>query len=454
MDATRQHLAEQYRKLLAEIYQGCAEPDFPASPSELQIQRWWAAGFLPNRGVTQRHGKLRILERGRWNRCPGPDFTHAEIELDGRRVRGDIEIDPRAQDWEAHGHGANPAFNNVVLHIVLTPPPTGWYTRNSLHTDIPILYLPPSAWSQVSDTDTHHCDDSLPRCRKPLADMPAEDIAHLLKAAASYRQEKKRRHFRRRVAISGEAQAWYEAWATTLGYSANKEAMQTLAMRAPVQELGRHAEPILLGTAGFLLPVLPERSEAEARQYHRQVWDSWWLLRDKFELSEGRTILWNPAPVRPMNHPQRRIAALATTARKWGQILPLLSAARAAELTKLLTSTSHPFWDTHFTLASAPMRKATALIGQQRVTDFLTNHVYAYDEHPASWERFLALRSTPLPSSTQRTAKLLFGDRDELKSILGKAYAQQALRQIDADFCACNICLDCAFPAQLAQWQH
>lgn len=454
MEATRQHLAEQYRKLLADIYQGCAEPEFPALPPELQIQRWWAAGFLTNHGETQRHGKLRILERGRWNRCPGPDFTHAEIELDGRRVRGDIEIDPRAQDWEAHGHGANPAFNNVVLHIVLTPPPAGWYTRNSLHTDIPILYLPPSAWSQVSDTSTRHYDDSLPRCRKPLADMPAETIIRLLKAAASYRQEKKRRHFRQRVAVAGEAQAWYEAWATTLGYSANKEAMQTLAMRAPVQELGRHAEPILLGTAGFLLPVLPERSEAEARQYHRQVWDSWWLLRDKFELSEGRMIQWNPVPVRPMNHPQRRIAALATTARKWNQILPLLNAARAAELTKLLTSTSHPFWDTHYTLASAAMHKASALIGQQRVTDFLINHVYAYDEHPASWESFLALRSSPLPPSTQRTAELLFGERDELKSVLVKAYAQQALRQIDADFCACNICMDCAFPAQLAQWQH
>lgn len=100
------------------------------------------------------------------------------------------------------------------------------------------------------------------------------------------------------------------------------------------------------------------------------------------------------------------------------------------------------------------MHKASALIGQQRVTDFLINHVYAYDEHPASWESFLTLRSSPLPPSTQRTAELLFGDRDELKSVLVKAYAQQALRQIDADFCACNICMDCAFPAQLAQWQH
>lgn len=452
MNSTRQHLAAQYRELLAEIYQGCAESCAPELPPELKVQSWWAAGLLPSHGETQHHEEVHILERGRWNRAPGPDFTHAEIELGGQRIRGDIEIDPRAQDWEAHGHGANPAFNNVALHIVLTPPPEGWYTRNQQHRNIPVLYLPPASWQQVESNNTRFRDEPLPRCRKPLADMPAESIIRLLKAAAAYRQEKKRHHFHQRLSVAGEAQAWYEAWATTLGYSANKEAMQMLAMRAPLQELGKHAEAILLGTAGFLFPVLPERCESAAREYHRRVWDSWWFLRERFELSSERSLPWNPAPVRPMNHPQRRVAALATTAKKWKQILPLLNAAGVAELSRILTGITHTFWDTHYTLASAPMRKATALVGQQRVADFLINHVYAYDEHPASWENYLALRCTPLPPSTRRTAELLFGTRDDLKSILSKAYAQQALRQIDADFCTCNICLDCAFPVQLTQW--
>ncbi len=454
MHATRQHLAEQYRGLLADVYQGCAEDLSPALPPELQFQSWWAGGLLPAEGVTQRHGSLRILERGRWNRNPGPDFTHAEIELNGQRLRGSIEIDPRAQDWETHGHGANPAFNNVVLHIVLTPPPPGWYTRNSLHADIPILYLAPETWQQAAGSTPAPGRETLPRCRQPLAAMPAERVVNLLQAAAAYRQEKKRLYFRRRMTVAGEAQAWYEAWATTLGYSANKEAMHMLSMRAPLAELGRQAEAVLLGTAGFLLPVLPERSEEAARVYHRHVWDNWWLLREKFELSPERSLPWNPAPVRPMNHPQRRVAALAITAGKWKRILPLLNAAGVAELSALLTSTTHPFWDTHFTLASAPMRKGASLIGQQRVTDFLINHVYAYDEQPASWESYLAIRNPSLPPATQRTAMLLFGERADLKRELGKAYAQQALKQIDADFCACNICLDCAFPAQLSQWQR
>lgn len=448
----RQQLIRQYRDLLDEVYGTCAESTPPVElPPEIQLQSWWAAGLLPHEGCTVGHGEVKILESGRWNRGPGADFTHAEIELNGERRRGDIEIDPCAQDWERHGHGANPGFNNVVLHVVLTPPPAGWYTRNSLHQEIPVLYLPPEAWK---DAEHKRCsrEDNLPLCRRPLAEMNAARIEHLLQAAAAYRMELKRTQFRRRAERVGDRQAWYEAWATCLGYSANKNAMQMLAMRAPIKELGSHAEAVLLGTAGFLVPVLPERSGEDARLYHRSVWDAWWLLREQFELSEERHLPWSQAPARPMNHPQRRVAALACSIARWQRIMPLLNAAGARELTALLTGISHPFWDTHYTLSSAPMPRRAALIGKQRVDDFLINYVYALDESAHAWHSYLAIGAGAPPGGVQRTAGLLFGERADLQKTLRKAYAQQALLQIDCDFCARNICMDCAFPAQLSDW--
>ncbi|MBQ2869470.1 MAG: DUF2851 family protein [Akkermansia sp.] len=133
MNTPRQYLAEQYKELLAEVYAGAvAAPVTQALPPELQVQSWWAEGLVSTDGGTLRHGKVRILDRGRWNRCPGPDFTHAEIELNGTRIRGDIEIDPCAQAWEQHGHGANPSFNQVALHVVLSPP-----TARLVHTQQP-----------------------------------------------------------------------------------------------------------------------------------------------------------------------------------------------------------------------------------------------------------------------------------------------------------------------------
>lgn len=447
----REQLAFQYRELLENIYQGCGENPPQPPPPEMQIQSWWSAGFLPVEGSTLRHGTVRILERGRWNRTYGPDFTHAEIELNGQRLRGCIEIDHRVQDWEAHGHGANPAFDDVVLHVVFTPPPAGWYTRNSQHQDIAILYLPPECWPGAEEK---HREAPLPRCRRPLAAMPADSIINLLKAAAAYRQEIKRTRFRRKAAIAGESQAWYEAWAATLGYHANKEAMQMLAMRAPVSTLGNNAEAILLGTAGFLLPALPVRAGQEARDYHRKVWDAWWIKKEQFALAPERKIPWNQAPCRPLNHPQRRVAALAASMNKWHRILPLLKAETAKELATLLAGITHPFWSTHYTLAAAPMKTKAALIGTQRVQDFLVNHVLVYDTSPASWAHYLSIKTSSTPANIKRTAELLFGERTDLATPLKHAYAHQALLQIEADFCDCNICMDCAFPEQLSEWAH
>lgn len=454
MPQHRQHLVAQYRDFLNELYPQCADAPMVASPpAELVFQSWWATGRTIRHGQTLRHGAVRVLDGGRWNRSSGPDFTHAEIELDGKRFRGDIEIDPSAQDWERHGHGANPAYNNVVLHVVLTPPPAGWYTRNSLHQDIPILYIPAENWDSGASTASLD-DDALPRCRHPLADMPADKIIHLLQAAAAHRMELKRAQLRSRAAAVGESQAWFEAWGTTLGYSANKEAMQMLTLRAPIKNLGNHAEAILLGTAGFLIPVLPESTTAEARLYHRGVWDAWWLLREQFELAKERALPWCRKPARPLNHPQRRVAALAACVPQWKRILPLLHAAGAADLCKLFNSISHPFWDTHYTLSSAPMKQKAALIGQPRVTDFLINYVYPNDENEYAWQSYLALKQGPMPAVIERTATLLFGERRDLGTTLRHAYAQQALLQIDADFCACHICKDCAFPVQLCDWAH
>lgn len=447
----REQLAFQYRELLETIYQGCADAPFLSLPPEMQLQGWWNAGLFPAEGSTERHGAVRILEQGRWNRTYGPDFTHAEIELNGQRLRGSIEIDPRAQDWEAHGHGANPAFDDVVLHVVFTPPPAGWYTRNSQHRDIAILYLPPENWPGA---ETKHRETPLPRCRRPLAAMQADSVINLLKAAAAYRQEIKRTRFRQKASITGESQAWYEAWAATLGYHANKEAMQLLAMRAPVCTLEKDAEAILLGTAGFLLPTLPPQTSQEARDYHRRIWDAWWVKQEQFALAPERKIPWNQAPSRPLNHPQRRVAALAASMNKWHRILPLLKAEGARELTTLLTSITHPFWSTHYTLAAAPMKTKAALIGAQRVQDFLINHVLVYDTSPAAWALYLSVKAASTPTNIKRTATLLFGERTDLAALLKHAYAHQALLQIEADFCDCNICMDCAFPEQLSEWAH
>lgn len=456
MPADRQRAAAAYGDLLHRVFPAMAAgEDTEPAPKvpEMELQALWGAGMLGMGGETRGHGTVRILDFGEWNRCAGPDFLNAEIELNGVRRRGDIELDPTAQDWEHHGHGANPGFNKVVLHVVFKEPPHGWYTRNSLHREVPILTIAEDVWRNAAGMPRQADNPETERCREPLRQMDAAEIAGLLQAAAAHRLEHKRHLFRAKAEHLGLRQTWFEAWAETLGYSANKVAMQMLARRAPLARLGKQAESILFGTAGFLVPVLPARTSADARAYHRRVWDSWWSLRERYELADPHNLPWVLSPVRPLNHPQRRVAALAESAMRWSQIEPNLNVARAKTLAKVLGAISHPYWDTHCTLPSAPMPRKSALVGKQRITDFLTNHVYAQDDSPAAWASYLALSGGAPASRIARTAQRLFGERGDLASLLSLSYAHQALLQIEADFCAAQPCAECLFPRQLCQWR-
>lgn len=465
--STPEEYASQYRSLLQAVADGCgltaAEETLQASLglSEMEVQNLWAVGMFGREWESEHHGHVSILHYGEWNRSAGPDFLYAEIKINGRIVRGDIEIDPNVQAWEQHGHGANPNFNHVVLHVVLTQPPKGWFTRNSMHTEVPVIYLSPERIREALNIQEPAIDaicgrgdwgDRTELCACPLADMTPAQIESLLLAAAAHRIQCKRRRYRRKAAVLGEAQASYEAWAECLGYSANKEPMIMLARRAPLNRLrGLNAEAVLLGTAGFLKPVLPNRTEAEAREYHRHVWDAWWKIKDNFELAEQRKPTWQFTGIRPPNHPHRRVAALAVSAVQWHEMMPLLRAAHSKQLVGALCNLHHPFWERHSMLDSPARQRPCALVGRERVKDFLCNHVYVQDESLEAWVAFTSLIRPAQPTRVSHLAKSLFGQRDDLRGILRHEYACQALLQIGTDFCRNGSCRNCQFPIQLKE---
>src|SRR5690606_26438845 len=111
-----------------------------------------------------------------------------------------------------------------------------------------------------------------------------------------------------------------------LGYKSNKLPFTLLAQRLPLKvlrELKDAASAVIFGVAGFL----PERELNEfapdSRQYLRELWAQWWSRRTEFGRSTLAPDLWNLGGQRPVNHPQRRLAALAQIVRHWPKIRTL-----------------------------------------------------------------------------------------------------------------------------------
>ncbi|MFO7726446.1 MAG: DUF2851 family protein [Oceanipulchritudo sp.] len=92
----------------------------PLQVLEGKVQRVWALQEMQQGDWrTEGGARLKVLEAGIWNRGRGPDFQEAVVELDGRRISGDVEVHLYREDWWRHGHDLDRAYNRVVLHLVL-----------------------------------------------------------------------------------------------------------------------------------------------------------------------------------------------------------------------------------------------------------------------------------------------------------------------------------------------
>src|SRR5471030_451405 len=90
------------------------------SPTERLLQTIWQHQRLQRDKLKTADGKpVRVLHPGFISVEGGPDFCDAIIQLGDEPPRsGDVEIDLRSNGWRAHGHDQNPAFQNVILHVV------------------------------------------------------------------------------------------------------------------------------------------------------------------------------------------------------------------------------------------------------------------------------------------------------------------------------------------------
>lgn len=428
----------------------------PRKIDEHELQARWFAGEFGREFTTADGRRATVVQFGVWNREAGPDFIDAAVSLDGAEpLRGCIELDMDARDWERHGHAENAAFEPVVLHVFTRRGDAEFFTRTLAHRLVPQVLL-----------DLSRLDDELPnpqpeakpgRCVAPLSELPEEKVREVLLGAAEHRLKRKAAALARLGEIHGADEALCQALATTLGYKSNKLPFTLLAQRLPLKLLRAakdDADALLFGVAGFL----PSREfPPGSREYLRRMWAKWWTRRAEFERLAIDPALWRLGGQRPANHPQRRLAALAQIVRHWPKVRALAQRCDPAAITDFFATLSDDFWDFHYTLTSKAAPKRMALVGGTRVTEMLANvfFPFAFSEDSSRWIGFKNLPASLSNRRVEIAALRLFGpDSDRANELLRSAAVQQGLLQIYEDFCQhdASDCARCRFPGQLAKW--
>lgn len=460
-------LADRYARFRGAVFSGVEEalPGFDDPMTEMELQSLWFSGAFGSEFTTTDGQKVRIADFGVWNSGSGPDFNSCAIVIDDQTLRGDIELDPDARDWERHTHGANEAFNRVVLHLFLHAPEDRFFTRTSEHREVPQVLLRADMLPEGIKPKRRIATAHLGRCATPLREMDVTRVQSIIESAAQHRLELKSKRLHRSVAAQGREQAIYQALAQTLGYRKNQQPFAILTQRLPLKKITQldaaKREAWLFGVSGFLEGVRSDDTEPETRSYLRQLWSEWWKLRDSCGrwLEDRQLPRWKLNAIRPGNHPQRRLGALAAMLDSWKPIIaPLVDATRWSQAAwrESLLALTHDFWATHYTLLSDAAERPVAMIGESRVQEMLANVAYPLlvPERTRLWAEYLELPALLDNQKVRLAVQRLFGDDPRSRDFTKKLHHHQGLLQIYEDFCLedDSACANCPFPERLKEW--
>jgi hypothetical protein len=260
----------------------------PYQVAERLVQEIWLRGEYDAARLFTLSGKsLRVINPGEWNRLGGPDFLSAELEIAGDRIGGDVEIHFRETDWTAHRHHLDPAYNGVVLHVLLFPPLAGGESiQTNRGSKIETIVLIDLLWHDLEEyafNDAAASASGMPtdRALEHLVSLSPDQRREVLLEWARKRWDQKVRFAGIRIDRLGFEGACHSTTLEVLGYSRNRSAMLAVADRYPVEA---------------------------------------WPTVDPAVVSGRWDVHWQHQGVRPANQPKRRLAQyarLACDGRAW-----------------------------------------------------------------------------------------------------------------------------------------
>lgn len=431
----------------------------PRNSNELELQARWFAGDFGQHFQSVCGKKIEVVQFGTWNREAGPDFQGAAIRVDeGEVARGSIEFDLSDRSWEAHGHAQNRSFEDTVLHVFVNASEHTFFTRTRSHRNVLQVRVDPAA---LSDAFSANLPLARPgRCQAPLRDLPEDRVRSVIEAASRFRLQRKASRLRAMIEIHGPDETLFQELAAALGYKQNKLPFSLLAQRLPLALLRaqRHnAEALLFGLAGFLEASDLSVYETDTRAYVRTLWDQWWPHRDEMRRIALPSAIWRLSGARPLNHPQRRLAALTRIAEDWPAVLHSLGASDPAHaIRSYLLGLRHPYWTRHYTLTSRPTANEMVLVGDSRVAEILANVGFPFlaAQSRDVWKDFEKLPARLTNRRLETAVTRLFGGNARGRGFAKTVARQQGLLQIYEDFCLQDNsdCAHCPFPEQIQKW--
>jgi hypothetical protein len=386
-----------------------------------------------------------ILSFGQYNRDAGPDFQECRVRIGDTTWAGTVEMHVKASDWHKHQHSHDPAYDNVILHVVLEEDEK---IRRRTGACIPCLEMRPLLSTRLLADYQRliHSGLWIP-CAAQIGDVPAIYHHNWQARLLAERLEEKTYYLKSILQANGNDwdQSYFQLLARHLGMKVNDDPFEQLARQVPLSLLGKHRdnlqdmEALLFGQAGFLEGPFVEHYPSRLQEKFRH-------FRRKYKLEPMDVHRWRFLRLRPANFPTVRIAQLARLLHQSTRLLgKTIAAEQVKELENMFDLQLSSYWLTHYHFEKPSVRKQKAL-GKPAIHNLIINAVaptlFLYGNSRSKEE--LCEKAISFLEALPAESNTIIGKWKELGLEVDNAGPSQALLHLKKAYCSRSRCLDCA----------
>lgn len=388
---------------------------------------------------------ITLLNTGWPNLSGGPDFFNAQLKIDDQLWAGNVEIHIKTSDWYVHNHEVDPAYDNVILHVVYDHDIDVFRKDNSL---IPTLELKNLIHKNVVEnyqkllTSPHKWIN----CENDFAEVDDFVISNWLERLYIERLERKSKNIE--VLLQSSKNDWeavlFKLLTKNFGLKVNGDAFLSLAnsfdfsIVRKIQSKSLQLEALFFGQFG----LLDRQIESS---YNVTLSKDYNFLKQKFNLSNSQVMPLQFFRLRPPNFPTIRLSQLAMLYHQHTSLFTKIISAESIEaLYELFDISTSEFWNTHFTF-----EKTSRFVKKKLTKSFidllLINTIlplrFCYQRHLGQNASESSLLMAQKIASEQNAIIKGFNN---LRPISNSALTSQALIQLKTEYCDKNRCMSCA----------
>lgn len=414
------------------------------------LQFIWRHGlYLKDKLVTTEGQPVEIISAGQPNTDSGPDFFNAKIRIEDTTWAGNIEIHQKSSHWYQHRHETDPAYDNVILHVVeLYDKPVK--VKNH---ELPTLVL------RYPDKIQKNYEILLKSkhwiaCENKLSEIDPFILRFWFSSLMIERLESKTGEILKILEQNHNNwnETFYQLLARNFGMKTNALPFELLAKSLPLNILSKHkndlfqTEALLFGQSGLLNETLL------GDDYYLALRKEYSFLYKKYGLSGIESHLWKFMRLRPINFPTVRIAQLAMLIHHSTALFShILDTEKPDELRKLFDVTASEYWNSHYRFNKTSEEVRPKALGKTAFNNLVINTIVPMifvwgDQHldQSMKDRALLLLEKLDPEENQIIRKW-----SESGVESRTAFETQALLQLKNNYCDKKNCLNCQLGAKI-----